>query len=90
MQPLGLRKDKCSARHQPLDAAQAPSGLATDAWSRESCSFPFGEGPGTNWHLLFLMVGYKTEVWPDVEAYAGNPLEGKARKPQIQSQPRVQ
>lgn len=37
-----------------------------------------------------LMVGHKTEVWPDVEADAGNPLEGKARKPQFQSQPRVQ
>lgn len=37
-----------------------------------------------------LMVGYETEDWPDVPTYAGNPQEGKSRKPQIQGHLRLQ
>lgn len=52
--------------------------------------FPLVRGQVQTGICFFLMAGYKTEVWPDVAAYAGNPLEGKARKPQIQGQPRQQ
>lgn len=90
IQPLGLRKDSCSALHQPLDTTQGPFGLVTDVWSTEIFFSPLVRGQVQTGTCFSSRVGYKTEVWPDVAAYAGNPLEGKTRKPQIQGQPRLQ
>lgn len=46
--------------------------------------FPLVRGQVQTDICFSLMVGYKTEVWPDVPASAGNPHEGKTRKPHIQ------
>jgi hypothetical protein len=45
--------------------------------------FPLVRGQVQTGICFSLMVGYKTETWPDVPASAGNPHEGKAREPQI-------